>query len=102
MDLQYPPGQTQLRRFGFCRDGVHFYYLARSFLRSQRPCDWTAAPDVRFTQSMGLLKRIKAFVMSDNQLKGQDIGSVSDIHEQYGVGDLTLDMKMLFRPFNER
>src|SRR3712207_8505930 len=36
MELQYPPGQMQQRRFGFSRDGVHFFYLGRSFLQSQR------------------------------------------------------------------
>ena len=119
MDLQYPPGQTQLRRFGFSRDGVHFFYLGRSFLQSQRAAEWTAPSDGRFTQVMSLLKRIKGFVLGDNETKGQEIGSVGDIDEQYGLDNLTLDskfdttvehdsghmlicsaVKLLFKPYN--
>ena len=91
MDVQYPPGQTQLRRFGFSRDGVHFFYLGRSLLQSQRAADWTAPADVRFKQVLSLLKRIKAYVLGEKGSKGQDIGSVGDIDEQYGLDNLTLD-----------
>ncbi|EMC93507.1 hypothetical protein BAUCODRAFT_125366 [Baudoinia panamericana UAMH 10762] len=102
MDLQYPPGQLRQRRFGFSRDGVHFFYLGRSFYQSQRPSDWTTPPDKRFQQTMALLKRIKGFVLGDNEHKGHDIGSVGDIDDQYGLDDLTLDMKLLFKPYNSQ
>ena len=100
MELQYPAGQMQQRRFGFSRDGVHFFYLGRSFLQSQRASDWTAPADVRFKQVMALLKRIKGFVIGDNETRGHDIGSVGDIDDQYGLDNLTLDMKLLFKPYN--
>lgn len=100
ISMQYPPSQTQLRRFGFSRDGVHFFYLGRSFLQSQRAADWTAPADARFKQVMALLKRIKGFVVGDNETKGHDIGSVGDIDDQYGLDTLTLDMKLLFKPWN--
>ncbi|KAI7245498.1 hypothetical protein KC365_g447 [Hortaea werneckii] len=100
MDFQYPPGQMQQRRFGFSRDGVHFFYLGRSFLQSQRPSDWSATADTRFKQTLSLLKRIKSFVMSDNETKGHDIGSVGDIDDTYGLDNLTLDMKLLFKPYD--
>lgn len=91
IDLQYPQNETQLRRFGFSRDGVHFFYLGRSFLQSHRADDWSAPADVRFQQVMSLLKRIKGFVVGENENRGQDIGSVGDIDEQYGLDNLTLD-----------
>lgn len=100
MEFQHPPGQLAQRRFGFSRDGVHFFYLGRSFLQSQRPGDWSATADARFKQVMALLKRIKGFVLSDNESKGHDIGSVGDIDETYGLDNLTLDMKLLFKPYN--
>lgn len=99
IDLQYPPSQTQLRRFGFSRDGVHFFYLGRSFLQSHRASDWSAPADVRFQQVMSLLKRIKGFVVGENETKGQDIGSVGDIDEQYGLDSLTLDSRSKFLGF---
>jgi len=102
IELQYPPSKTQLRRFGFSRDGVHFFYLGRSFIQSNRPGDWTAPPDVRFKQVMGLLKRIKQFVVGDPSHYGHEIGSVGDIDDQYGLDDLTLDMKLLFKPYNSQ
>ena len=98
MDIQYPPGQTQLRRFGFSRDGVHFFYLGRSLYQSQRSTDWNASADVRFKQVMSLLKRIKSFVLGETGVKGQDIGSVGDIDEQYGLDGLTLDSKFGPKP----
>ena len=94
--IQYPPNAMD-RRFGFSRDGIHFYYLGQSFMRSNKPSDWNAPPDVRFMQVMTLLKKIKGFVVNDNYQGGQGTGSVGDIDDTYGIGDLTLDMKLLFR-----
>ena len=102
MTLQYPPLASAYRRFGFCRDGVHFYWLARAFLRSNRAVDWQAPPDSRFVQVMNLLKKVRTWVASDNAQRGEEIGSVGDIDESYGVEDLTLDMKLLFKPINQQ
>lgn len=96
INIQYPP-TTADRRFGFSRDGIHFYYLGQSFMRSTKASDWTAPPDVRFVQVMTLLKKIKGFVVNDNFQSGQGTGSIGDIDDTYGIGDLTLDMKLLFR-----
>jgi hypothetical protein len=100
MEFQYPPQQYQPRRFGFSRDGVHFFYLGRSFLQSQQASDWSAPADARFKRVMSLLKRIKGVVVGDNENKGQDIGSVGDIDDAYGLDNLNLDMKLLFKPYN--
>lgn len=102
MTLQYPPSASAYRRFGFCRDGVHFYWLARAFLRNHRAADWQAPPDSRFVQVMNLLKKVRTWVASDNAQRGEEIGSVGDIDESYGVEDLTLDMKLLFKPINQQ
>jgi hypothetical protein len=51
---------------------------------------------------MSLLKRIKGMVAGDNETKGQEIGSVGDIDDQYGMDSLTLDMKLLFKPYNSQ
>ncbi|KAI5366089.1 hypothetical protein Slin14017_G037290 [Septoria linicola] len=102
MELQYPPTHFQQRRFGFSRDGVHFFYLGRSFLQSQQASDFTLPADMRFKRVMALLKRIKSMVVGDNETKGQDIGSVGDIDDQYGLDNLTLDMKLLFKPYNSQ
>ncbi|KAK6437504.1 hypothetical protein LTR95_006306, partial [Oleoguttula sp. CCFEE 5521] len=101
--LQYTPAPTNpssLRRFGFSRDGVHFFFLGRSFIQSNRPNDWAAPPNVRFSQVMGLLKRIKQFVAGDPAQYGREIGSVGDISDDYGRDELTLDMKLLFRAWD--
>lgn len=102
MTLQYPPAAPAYRRFGFCRDGVHFYWLARAFLRNNRAVDWQAPPDSRFVQVMSLLKKVRTWVASDNAQRGEEIGSVGDIDENYGVEDLTLDMKLLFKPIDQQ
>ena len=102
MAIQYPPIHSAIKRFGFCRDGVHFFWLARAFLRNNRGSDWQAAPDSRFSQVIGWLKHVRKWVASDNAQRGEEIGSVGDIDESYGVENLTLDMKLLFKPFNQQ
>lgn len=99
INIQYPRNAAH-RRFGFSRDGIHFYYLAQSFLRSTKATEWNAPPDARFIKVMTLLKKIKGFVVNDNQSRGLDFGSVGDIDDTYGVADLTLNMKLLFRPYD--
>lgn len=104
MELQYPPSHYHQRRFGFSRDGVHFFYLGRSFFQSKLASDWTVTADARFKRVMALLKRIKSVVVGDTESKGQDIGSVGDIDDSYGLetdaDNLNLDMKLLFKPYN--
>ncbi|KAJ9635825.1 hypothetical protein H2201_000182 [Coniosporium apollinis] len=98
MDLQYPSSQPVLRRVGFCRDGIHFYYLATHFLRSTRAADWHAHPDVRFRQVFSLLRQIKTHLATKQPFGSGEIGAVGDIREDYGMEGLTLNMKHLFTP----
>jgi len=101
MATQYPPSSSQYRRFGFCRDAVHFYWLAKYLMKNTRPMDWQMAPDQRFSQVMNFLKSVKTWVVSDSAKRGEELGSVSDIDKDYGVNDLTLDMAQLFKPINK-
>jgi hypothetical protein len=102
MVAQYPPSSTHYRRFGFCRDAVHFYWLAKYLMKNNRVMDWQMAPDQRFSQVINLLKSVKTWVVSDSAKRGEELGSVSDIGSDYGVTDLTLDMAQLFRPINKQ
>lgn len=95
MHVQYP---LHNRRVGFCRDGIHFYFLAKVFSNSTRREDWTAQADLRCRQVFSVLKRIRTHVTSESAQKGLDIGSVATVDDRYGVADLTLDMKLLFTP----
>ncbi|KAF1838258.1 hypothetical protein BDW02DRAFT_585942 [Decorospora gaudefroyi] len=92
--------QNQRRR-GFCRDGIHFYFLAQAFLRQSRPEDWAAPPDVRCRHIFHLLKQIRPYVASDSAQKGIEIGSMISIADDYAITDLTLNMKRLFTPLDE-
>jgi hypothetical protein len=103
--IQFPQNQ---RRHGFCRDGVHFYYLAQVFLRNSRPQEWAAPADLRCRQVFHLLKQIRGHVASDSAQKGIDIGSVNKIADDYclptkvsSIADLTLNMRRLFTPLDE-
>ncbi|KAK3209058.1 hypothetical protein GRF29_69g568647 [Pseudopithomyces chartarum] len=95
MQLQYG---TKQRPLGFCRDGIHYYFLAKIFLQSSRREDWLAPPQVRFQQVFGQLKYIRTHVVTDSTSKNVDIGSVTTVDDGYGLADLTLDMKKLFTP----
>ncbi|RDL33655.1 C2H2 and C2HC zinc finger [Venustampulla echinocandica] len=102
MAVQYPPSSSGgYRRFGFCRDSVHFYCLSKYLIKNNRGLDWKLAPDQRFSQIMNLLKYVKSWVVSDTAKRGEELGSVSDIDNEYGVRDLTLDMAQLFKPINK-
>ncbi|KAF2196503.1 hypothetical protein GQ43DRAFT_254403 [Delitschia confertaspora ATCC 74209] len=96
--LQYPRSQ---RRAGYCRDAIHYYFLAKMFIRSQRREEWQAPPDTRCQQVFGFLKQIRIYVATEQEKKGLDIGSVTHVDDSYGVEDLTLDMKLLFTPIDE-
>jgi hypothetical protein len=99
MAAQFPPsGVIHPRRYGFCRDGIHFYWLARYLLKNTRAVDLRMPPDQRFTHVIHLLKSVKNWVMTDGASRGEELGSVGDIDKNYGVTDLTLDMTQLFRP----
>ncbi|EOA84019.1 uncharacterized protein SETTUDRAFT_93013 [Exserohilum turcica Et28A] len=86
------------RRRGFCRDGIHFYFLAQAFLRQSRPDDWAATADVRCRHVFNLLKQIRPYVASDSAQRGIEIGSMTEIADDYAIADLTLNMKNLFTP----
>ncbi|KAJ4291776.1 hypothetical protein N0V90_009671 [Kalmusia sp. IMI 367209] len=96
-DMQSQYGTSQ-RPQGFCRDGIHFYFLAKAFLQNSRREDWGAQPDVRFQQVFNLLKHIRTHVASDSASKNLDTGSVTSVDDSYGMADLTLNMKLLFTP----
>jgi hypothetical protein len=98
---QFPPttpASNNPRRHGFSRDGIHFYWLAKYMLKHTRPAELQMAPDVRFMQVMQLLKSVRAWVMSDGASRGEELGSVGEIDDQYGAMDLTLEMAKLFKP----
>lgn len=95
MPLQFP---SREKRLGFCRDGIHFYWLARLLLSKPTAAHTYSPPDTRCMQLFSFLKQVRSFVESENASRGDDIGSVGDIDESYGITDLTLDMKLLFTP----
>lgn len=98
MAIQFPPSVSSPRRYGFCRDGIHFFWLAKWMLKNTTVVDLQMAPDARFRQVIQLLKSVKAWVMSDGASRGEELGSVSEIDNEYGVGNLTVDMAQLFKP----
>ena len=100
MAIQFPPSYRNPRRYGFCRDGIHFFWLARWMLKYTKPADIQNPPDQRFTQVIHLLKSVKQWVQSDGAQRGEELalGSVGDIDQGYGLSDLTLDFVQLFQP----
>jgi len=99
MATQFPPSlAVNPRRYGFTKDGIHFYWLATYLLKSTRTTDLQMAPDQRFAYVIHLLKSVKQWVLTDGATRGEELGSVGDIDASYGVKDVTLDMTQLFRP----
>ena len=100
MVAQYPPSSAPGRRLGFCRDAVHFYWLAKLVMKTN--LDWQMAPDQRFGHIISMLKQVRAYVVSDSARRGEELGSVNDIDKDYGVRELTLNMAQLFTPINSQ
>ncbi|KAI1634955.1 fungal-specific transcription factor domain-containing protein [Biscogniauxia mediterranea] len=98
MAIQFPPSVSNPRRYGFSRDGTHFYWLAKWMLTNTGPDDLQASPDQRFTQVIQLLKSGKPLVQSDGASRGEELGSVGEIDNDFGVANLTLDITRLFKP----
>ncbi|PGG99747.1 hypothetical protein AJ79_08436 [Helicocarpus griseus UAMH5409] len=101
MALQYPPTPTLSRRFGFCRDAVPYYWLAHAMLCSNRLNDWKLTPDARLMHVMTMLRKVRAYAQTDAAQRGEGFGSISDIDDSYAVEDLTLDMRLIFRPIKQ-
>ncbi|KAL2021952.1 hypothetical protein VTK56DRAFT_6371 [Thermocarpiscus australiensis] len=101
MAAQFPPsGGVNYRRYGFTRDGIHFYWLATYFLKNTRAIDLQMAPEQRFAFVIHLLKSVKRWVLTDGASRGEELGSVGEIDAAYGATDVTLDMTQLFRPIS--
>ncbi|KAK4145880.1 fungal-specific transcription factor domain-containing protein [Dichotomopilus funicola] len=99
MAIQFPPSPAvNPRRYGFTRDGIHFYWLATYLLKNTRTPDLQMAPDQRFGFVIHLLKSVKQWVLTDGASRGEELGSVGDIDASYGTKDVNLDMTQLFRP----
>jgi len=104
LQFQYPsiPGVVlPPKRIGFCRDSVHFFWLAKAFLQPSRTQDWQLPADVRFRQLMRSLQKVRQWSLSDGARRGEEPGSVADIDPKYDNEELELDMRKLFKPITE-
>lgn len=95
---QFPPSAYLPRRYGFSRDAIHFWWLAKHLLKQTSLGDLELPSEERFAQVMNLLKSAKHLVETDGASRGEEMGSVGEIDRDYGSTDLTLDMAKIFRP----
>lgn len=98
MAIQFPPSVSNPRRHGFSRDGPHFFWLAKLFLRSPHLAAVQSSPDQRLSQVIQFLKTATTWVESDGASRGEELGSVGEINPDYAVSNLTLDMAQFFKP----
>ncbi|GAW25533.1 putative c2h2 transcription factor [Rosellinia necatrix] len=98
MAIQFPPSVSNPRRHGFSRDGPHFYWLAKLFLRTPRLTVFRLSPDQRLAQVIQLLKTATVWVGNDGASRGEEFGSVGEMNPEYGVSNPTLDMTQFFKP----
>lgn len=95
---QFSNSSYLTRRYGFSKDAVPFYWLAQYLLKHTRPSDLQLPSEQRFMQVISLLKSVKSWVKTDGAARGEEMGSVGDIDNDYGLDGLTLDMAKVFRP----
>ncbi|KAI1081738.1 fungal-specific transcription factor domain-containing protein [Whalleya microplaca] len=85
MAIQFPPAVSSPRRYGFSRDGIHFFWLAKWMIKNPSPADLRLLPDDRFRQVIQLLKSVKSWVVSDGASRGEELGSVGEIDNEFGL-----------------
>ncbi|KAI1180743.1 hypothetical protein F4777DRAFT_597521 [Nemania sp. FL0916] len=100
MAIQFPPSVSNPRRHGFSRDGKHFFWLAKLFLRTPRFTVLQMGPDQRLALVIRLLKVATTEVESDSAVRGEELGSVGEMDPDYAVTNLTLDMTQFFKPLS--
>jgi hypothetical protein len=104
IDIQYPPTGSpsamghKIQRIGFCRDAVHYYWLAQQFLSQPRTFNWqsNSEPDVRMGFVMAVLKQIRTYVATEGYRLGKELGSIVEINERYAIDMARLNMRDLF------
>ncbi|GME47064.1 Zinc finger protein zas1 [Neofusicoccum parvum] len=102
LDMERQYGPTAPPRRGYCRDGIHYYWLANTILR-RRSNDWLKMnADQRFQHTIHVLKQIKSWVYSEQNKTGQEPGAISDMDNNYALEDLLSDMKLLFAPVDKQ
>ncbi|KAI5807859.1 hypothetical protein DFH27DRAFT_478669 [Peziza echinospora] len=94
---QYPG----IRRKGFCRDGIAFYWLAVLFTR-QKKRDLVLR-DVRDRHVISQIQQMLETVnrRPKSELPKPQRGATSDIDRTYGLDELAFDMKLLLTPIKK-
>lgn len=100
--VQYPAGRP---RVGFCRDGVPFFYLALKFLvKNRREYGLMPSSDANVRIVAALLRQINEAnnprKYNPQPIPGKE-GAAAKIDPNYGVEELTWNMKLLFRPMSQ-
>jgi hypothetical protein len=100
---QFPPqahGANNPKRHGFSRDAIHFYWTARYLIKFTTPEDLEMAPDQRLVLVFEILKGVRSWVTSDAYSRGEELGSIGEIDDQFAITDL--DLTKLFKPIPSR
>jgi hypothetical protein len=100
---QFPPqasGANNPRRHGFSRDAIHFYWTARYLIKFTTREDLDMAPDQRLVLVFEILKGVRSWVTSDAFARGEELGSIGEIDDQFAITDL--DLTKLFKPVPSR
>jgi len=101
--LQWTPNapRSGSRGMGFCRDGVHFYWLGRAFVQSNPVHNGQLTADTRFKQTINGMRQVPEHSKTDGARWGEVPGSIFDIDDGYGREALDLEMTKLFRSLTE-
>ena len=100
---QFPPqasGANNPRRHGFSRDAIHFYWTARYLIKFTSSEDLQMTPDQRLVLVFEILKGVRSWVTSDAFARGEELGSIGEIDDQFAIQDL--DLTKLFKPISSR
>lgn len=100
---QFPPQASVAgnpKRHGFSRDAIHFYWTARYLIKFTTREDLDLAPDQRLVLVFEILKGVRSWVASDAFARGEELGSIGEIDDQFAITDL--DLTKLFKPLPSR
>ncbi|RVX68644.1 hypothetical protein B0A52_07071 [Exophiala mesophila] len=101
LEVQFPQragSVDKAAQIGFCRDGIHFYWLAHVNLRPERKNEWQLPADQRLRQALHDLRNVRIWCQSVGGLGSAYTGSVTDVNGKDASAEL--DLRNFFRPLN--
>jgi hypothetical protein len=87
-----------IQQNGFCREGVHFYWLACAFLQSNQMGEWQLSAEERLRFTLHGMKLARNWSRTDPAARSQELGNALQLGKGQSSEARELHMNKLYRP----